>query len=145
MLFSAMTVVYARLEMTRLPGRQNWLLMMRELTNQTDWHAKPTTNVEGTDWTDWLACKADYWCWRTDLTLPGIQSSHYISVACISEGLRGLRCSLWAQSPGYRTISQLEVKDTERWSALCALGQDEKRPPTTNNGSVSKATSGKLL
>ena len=63
------------------------------------------------------------------------RSSHLSSLHL--RGSEVLRCSLWAQSPGYRTISQLEVKDTERW---CAPGKDEKRPPTTSNGSVSKAT-----
>ena len=61
--------------------------------------------------------------------------------------LRSLRHYLRAQSQGHHTIDRLEEKGAERGSARrCSLkGREKTIVHQTNNGTVLKATLGKLL
>ena len=64
-----------------------------------------------------------------------------------SEVLTSLRHYLWTQSQGYNTIDRLEETGVERGSARQSFlkGRERAIVNQTNTGTVSKATSGKLL
>ena len=64
-----------------------------------------------------------------------------------SKVLRSLRHYLRAQSQGHHTPDRLEERGVERGSARrsCLKGRERAIVNQTNNGTVSKATSGKLL
>ena len=63
-----------------------------------------------------------------------------------SEVLRSLRHYLWAQSQGHHTIDRLEESDVERGSASrVSLKGRERAIVSSNIGTISKATVGKLL
>ena len=93
-----------------------------EMTEQIDWRAKQPSQL-------WLACG------NCGLLLRR------------SEVLRSLRHYLRVQSQGHHTIDRLEERGVERGSyrQSCSKGWERAIVNQTNNGTVSKATLGKLL